>query len=372
MKQRRLLFAADTLPPVITGVSTVLAESLRIALERGWQVSVLGPRQPTVSLPREVRFLALPSLPAPVYPEMRLGFGHHRWLRRHLGGEMPDHVHVLTPFSAGLVARSLSRFLKIPCSAEFLTDFAAQGRFLGFRGQGLETLCWRYLQWFYRPFTAVFAPSIALVEKLRERGFSGVRFRPSGVNVEFFGPEFRDPNFWCSLGLKSPVVLYVGRLSQEKNVRFLVGVARELPEFTFAVVGDGPDRSSLERTAPSNVRFTGVLRGESLRTAFASAHLFFFPSLLEAGAGSPLEAMASGLPVVALRNPGLAGVVTHGETGYLVHPDGSPRLVAQMIRDLLDQEHLWTSLSDRARRRAEAMDWRRSFAPVFAVMEANR
>ncbi len=116
-------------------------------------------------------------------------------------------------------------------------------------------------------------------------------------------------------------MLYVGRISWEKNLRLLTSAYRQMDHTRchLVIVGDGPAlREIRQEVADLPVTFTGYLRGEELASAYASADLFAFPSRTETFGQVVLEAMASGLPVVGLQAEGVRDSVEDGRTGYLL------------------------------------------------------
>ena len=152
----------------------------------------------------------------------------------------------------------------------------------------------------------VIVPSEASRKKVEAMGFApgDIYKLPRGVDLSAFHPRLRDRNFWNERRVPNDgfLLLYVGRLSPEKNLGTLADAFREAlktrPDLRLIVVGDGPSRADFESRIQSTGRahFTGFLEGENLAKAFASADLFVFPSLTETFGNSPVEAMASGLP----------------------------------------------------------------------------
>jgi sulfoquinovosyltransferase len=132
-----------------------------------------------------------------------------------------------------------------------------------------------------------------------------------------------------------PVVLYAGRISPERQLGRMVEVHDALPEVQVAFVGDGPARAELEeRLGGERASFLGFLRGEELAEAFASADVFLMPSTTETLGFVVLEAMASGLPVVAARAGGIPDLVDSGVDGLLYEP-GAPEERVKAVHEVL-------------------------------------
>jgi glycosyltransferase involved in cell wall biosynthesis len=153
------------------------------------------------------------------------------------------------------------------------------------------------------------------------------------------------------------LLLTVSRLAPEKNISFLAGVLREIPDACLAVVGDGPHRAELERRfAGLSANFVGYLTGEQLAAAYASADAFVYASETETMGNVILEAMACGCPVVAPRAGGIPSLVEHGKTGMLYEPRCLDEAVGY-IRQVLAEGPFRSNLVAAARDRAEGWNW---------------
>lgn len=218
-----------------------------------------------------------------------------------------DYVHdqgfteliISTPGPVGLCALAAAKVLGLPTSGIYHTDFPQYARFLS-EDALMETLTWNYMQWFYGQCDIIYSNSDFYRQRWIERGIPAERQRilPRGLDTELFNPKHRQENFWTQRGAKGPVLLYVGRVSKEKDLAFLAEVLPELKkrgvDFTPAFVGDGPYREELQCHLPDGI-FTGILRGDDLARAYASADLFVFPSTTDTFGNVVIEAMAAGL-----------------------------------------------------------------------------
>ena len=157
--------------------------------------------------------------------------------------------------------------------------------------------------------------------------------------------------------LDAPLLLYVGRLSSEKQIDHIRPALECVPGARLALVGDGPARADLERHfAGLPVIFTGYLSGDALYQAYASADLFVFPSAVESFGLVVLEAMAAGLPVVAARVGGVAEVVRPGETGYIFSP-GDTGALAEGVAAIAADRARTRAMGRAARAFAETQAW---------------
>lgn len=164
----------------------------------------------------------------------------------------------------------------------------------------------------------------------------------------------------------APLLLYVGRLAVEKRIEWLLPVLDALPQVRLAIVGDGPLRPALEaqfagtRRDASRTVFTGYLRGDDLAAAYAAADLFPFPSANETFGNVVLEAMASGVPVIAPRAGGPVDLITQGVNGFLCAPDDQREWLTH-IRQCVEEPTMTQRMGQRARGFAESRSWKAVF-----------
>ena len=150
--------------------------------------------------------------------------------------------------------------------------------------------------------TLVTSPQI--MDEFKQHHIRNVKVWQKGIDVDIFNPEFRDTATRNVLAPKNPsktILLYVGRISVEKRLEDVAEVLRARPETVFSIVGGGPHEAELRKFFAEfgdRVHFVGVLRGEALSKAYASADMFVMPSDSETLGFVVIEAMASGLPVV--------------------------------------------------------------------------
>jgi phosphatidylinositol alpha 1,6-mannosyltransferase len=367
----RALYFTDTYPPQVNGVSVVTHLSVRALIHRGWEVGVIAPRYPA-AMPREVFgaadreiLLALPSVAAPRYPEVRL-------MAPRLGRVMdavrrfrPDLIHCATEFVAGWLGQRAARALGCPLITSYHTDF---GRYMAAYGTPwLAGPITRYLTGFHRRAARTLTPSLATATELRHRGLERATVWGCGVDADRFHPRHRSLEYRRTLGVDPGFLfLHVGRLAPEKNVGVLLDAFRrcraELGDrVRLIVAGDGPSRAELTRTSGPGVSFLGYLdRVTVLPRLYASADGFVFASETETLGLVVLEAMASGLPVIATPAGGVGDHLRHGVNGLAFGPGDAERMAASMV-ELATLPLLHGSLSDGARRTALALSWDAEF-----------
>lgn len=367
----KLCIVTDTLPPVINGINTILINFAKEAHRRGWKVLVIGPKQ---AINQDIDFVdhlyLIPTFPFPLYPEYRLALPVFRFIKNILSTENVNHVHFLTPLSLSIQVRIITGLFNYSSSGSFITDFVNLSKYHLYSLPIAKLFGWNYVRWFYNGLASTFCPSKDLINYIQTMGVKNCIFRPSGVNNEDFSPLKRSAKLrktFSSSGYYKFFCLYVGRISPEKNLRYLIKVANSCNEVKFLIVGDGPDRKNLENIISSNVEFLGPLTGDKLQEVYASCDIFLFPSFIEAGAGAPLEAMASGLPVFAFKSPGLMDILEDGNNGYFIS-DHSPSECAKLLLNTVQNKYSLERLSQAAQKTAASLLWERSFDTQFEVM----
>jgi glycosyltransferase involved in cell wall biosynthesis len=232
------------------------------------------------------------------------------------------HVELATPGPMGLVGLLVAKVLRLPVTASYHTEVPAMVQPLGGNAM-MEQAARRYLAWFYGRVDRVFAFSTGSRDALVDMGVSAekVSVMPVAVDPDDFSPAHRSPGVFEVLDLDvgdRPVILSVGRLSEEKNLPVIVDAVERLqhrdPAPVLLVVGDGPDRACLEEACrgKSFVRFAGLQAGDTLKKLYASACVFVFASRVDTLGLVNMEAMASGLPVLVPDDACIAEFVTHG------------------------------------------------------------
>ncbi|ABG04262.1 glycosyl transferase, group 1 [Rubrobacter xylanophilus DSM 9941] len=355
----RVAFFTETFLPATDGVVTRLRYTLRELARLGDEALVIAPRYPEGGPAAFAghRIFRVPGVPFPPYPQIRLAPanpGVGRELRR-FG---PDLIHAVNPYILGMAAPFYARRLKVPLVASYHTNVAAYARFyrLGF----LHRAARLYTRAVHNRAAVNLCTSSATLEYLRGEGIRALRLWPQGVDCELFGPHRASGRWRERLSGGHPdagLLLFVGRLAPEKGIEQLRAALDKMPGVRLALVGDGPARPALQRVfAGTPTVFTGVLHGEELAAAYASADLFVFPSTTETLGMAMLEALASGVPVIAARSGASREVVDDGETGLLYEP-GSVSSLAAAAHRLLADEPRRASMARRARAAAERRSW---------------
>jgi glycosyltransferase involved in cell wall biosynthesis len=357
----RIALFSEVYWPMVSGVGVTLLR-LTDALEaRGHAVRVYSatyPPPPGQADRPEVH--RSPSVPFFLYPDVQWAFPRQRDIVDDLEAFRPDVVHVATEFSLGIAGVKAARQLDLPIIASAHTDYdqyaARYGVTWALRAG------WHYLRWFYGQAQRVLCPSRIYEEALHRHGVLHTGLWSRGVDPAVFTPRFRSQAYRAAIGAGPGdlVVTYIGRIAREKNLGLLLeaweSLAPERGGAQLVLVGRGPLEDDIRRRELPGVHVTGLLQGEALSTAYASADVFAFPSPTETFGNSLLEAMGSGLPPIVAAGGGVLEFAEHGRNAWLVEPD-SAAAIADALRRLFADPTLRHRLAAGALATARARDW---------------
>lgn len=367
----RVALFTDTRLPQLNGVSRTLDRLERAIRARHGEVRVWTAHNPAA--PRDPDVRGLRSLPFWAYPELRIALPDTAGVMRELREWRPSLVHVATPFGVGLAGRAAARRLGVPLVSSYHTSFSAYARF--YHVGALARPGWAFLRRFHNAGRHTYAPSEATADELREHGFQRVKVWSRGVEPARFNPAFRSSGLRDQLGARDGrcVVGNVGRVAREKGLDTMLAAMHELEReapgrFVFAFAGDGPYLEPLRRAAPPSARFMGRLEGEALSTFFASLDLFVFPSTTDTFGNVLLEAMASGVPILAADAGPTRALLSDGR-GLLYYPGAGSNLAAG-IRTALAQPERLGSMRSAALTFATQRGWDQIFDDLIADYRA--
>ena len=312
----RIEFVSDTFPPDVNGVAMTLGRLTQCLKDRGHYVHVIHTCDKA-----ELGETSKQSVSLPGYKEVRVGLPSPLKLRTRWKKKRPDAIYVATESPLGVSAIKAARELKIPVVAGFHTNFHKY--FNRYKLRTIEKSAMGYLKLVHSKANMTMVPSNDALEMLQDEGFENVKLLGRGVDTELFNPNKRSAELRAEWGAKDadPVVILVGRVAAEKNLNFgmaVVGEMRETePDLKVVVVGDGPQRESLE-LENSDVLFVGTRKGEELAEYYASADILLFPSETETFGNVLLEGMASGLVTVSYAYAASNIYVKNGENALHV------------------------------------------------------
>jgi glycosyltransferase involved in cell wall biosynthesis len=342
-------------------------------MARGWEVEVIAPRYPAAELASRPNVFEAPglvtpkvhgirSLPAPRYPELRMALPDVVAINRAMRQFKPDLVHCATEFVIGRLGMWAADRIGIPVVTSYHTNFRQYADLYGLRP--VAGMIERYLGRVHANAWRTYTPSVAARDELSRLGVREVEVWGRGVDTVRFNPERRSAHLRVRLGLQSAFTfLYVGRLAPEKSVHVVLRAFARLTEklgrdvVRLVVAGSGPAEAALRESAPPGTTFLGNLdRTRELPALYATADAFAFASTTETLGLVVLEAMASGLPVLAAPVGGVAEHLRDGENG-LAFPANDDAALAEAMHRMATTPYLREDLSEGALRTAAALRW---------------
>jgi glycosyltransferase involved in cell wall biosynthesis len=362
--RRHLCVVTETYPPEVNGVASTLAQLVIGMRARGHWVSLVRPRQRCVDTPDvspDPATTLVAGLPLPRYHGLQVGFPARAALRAVWTRSRPDIVYAATEGPLGWSALRAGAALGIPVYSGFHTNFHHYVAHYGAGWLGYPVAA--YLRCFHNATAGTLVSTIPLRDELAAAGFRNLGVLGRGVDRRRFDPARRSTPLREAWGAsaRTLVILYVGRLAPEKNVGLAIDAYRAMwrvdPHLRFVIVGDGPLRRVLERDH-SDLVFCGFRTGDDLAAHYASADVFLFPSETETFGNVTLEAMASGLVVIAYDYAAAHEHVTDGASGLLV-PRGDRQGFVAAAENLARAPESVSSMRLRARAAMEAADWAR-------------
>jgi phosphatidylinositol alpha 1,6-mannosyltransferase len=326
----RVAIVTESFLPTVNGVSNSVQRILEHLNRCGHLALVLAPGAGPDSY-AGFPVVRVPALDLPVVDSLPVGVPTRR-IYTALADFRPDLVHLASPFVLGPRGLAAAKRLGVPAVAVYQTDIAG---FATAYGLSLTArAAWRWIRRTHTRADRTLAPSSAAVQALREHGVPRVHLWARGVDTDRFAPARRDPALRATLAPGGELLVgYVGRLAPEKRVQRLVAL-HGLPGMRLVIIGDGPDRRTLQARLPG-AAFLGFRTGDELASAYASLDVFVHTGPFETFCQAVQEALASGLPVVAPNAGGPRDLVVPGRTGFLV-PDGDHGMLRRAVCTLAD------------------------------------
>ncbi|XP_031385071.1 sulfoquinovosyl transferase SQD2 isoform X2 [Punica granatum] len=305
------------------------------------------------------------SFPCPWYQKVPLSLALSPRIISEVARFKPDIIHASSPGIMVFGALAIAKMLCVPIVMSYHTHVPVYIPRYTF--SWLVKPMWLIIKFLHRAADLTLVPSAAIardLEAARVTAANKIRLWNKGVDSESFHPYFRSHEMRLKLSNgepERPLIVHVGRLGVEKSLDFLKRVMDRIPEARIAFIGDGPYREELERMfSGMPAVFTGMLQGEELSQAYASGDVFMMPSESETLGLVVLEAMSSGLPVVAARAGGIPDIIPsdqEGKTGYLFSP-GDLEDCLSKLEPLLRDRELRDTMGKAARKEMEKYDWR--------------
>jgi glycosyltransferase involved in cell wall biosynthesis len=369
----RIAMFTEVFLPKIDGVVTRVVRTLEQLGEMGHEVLLFAPGEPPVEYAGHevvrVRGVSLRFL----YPELKVGMPTAA-IARKMESFRPHVVHTVNPVWLAAYGVLSAGRRDLPQLASFHTDVPQYTESLrvGWARHPIES----WIRFLHNKAEVNLCTSGPMVDRARAVGIERVDLWPKAVDTVGYHPMKASAEMRSRLTgghPEAPLVVYVGRMSREKDLDELVEPMRRLreriPGARLAMVGSGPHLDELKRSFdPDSTVFTGYMSGEQLAAAYASADAFAFPSTTETLGLVALESMASGVPVVGARAGGIPFVVDDGATGFLVEPGDVQGWVDRLAR-LLGDAGLRETMGRAARAEAERHSWRAATEALVGYYE---
>ncbi len=362
-KSLKIDIVTETYPPEVNGVASTIARFVHGLRELGHHITVVRPRQGASDEPvsqTHYQEILTQGIPIPGYSALKIGLPSQGMLLKQWSENRPDLVHIVTEGPLGWSALEAAQKLGIPICSDFRTNFDAYSSHYGL--SWLKSPIQKYMRYFHNRTNFTMVPTQGLKQQLQNVGFERLRVLARGIDTDLFDPSKRSSPLRESWGVigDEQVVIYVGRLASEKNLLVTVDAFKAMlslkPNLKMVWVGDGPQKNFLEKTCPNSI-FAGVQSGENLAQYYASGDIFLFSSLSETFGNVTLEAMASGLVVLAFNYAAAGQVIQNGVNGILADCNNPTSFINQSAQ-LLNAHHELDVLRKNARQTTLDLSWK--------------
>ena len=374
LQNRKRAWFTDTLEDV-NGVATTIRKMTAAGATAGNELVVVTSRNNlrVDDIPIK-NFPPIGEFELPEYELQKLSFPPILQMLDYIQREKFTEIIISTPGPVGLTALLAAKMLNLQTSGIYHTDFPQYVRILT-EDSFLESMAWRYMHWFYGQLDTVFVNSEEYRQSWIKHGFDPAKLKilPRGLDTELFQPARRAPAFFEKFAARNGDVrlLYVGRISREKDLDVLAAAYRRLRDeglpVQLFIVGHGPYCEAFAKSLPEAF-FTGYLAGNELATAYASADVFVFPSTTDTFGNVILEAQACGLPVVVSDSGGPKELVEDKTTGLITKSHDVDDFT-RAIRSLVTDPALRKRMGESARNSVIDRSWPSAFSKFWAATE---
>ena len=358
----RIAVVTETWPPEVNGVAMTLAKLVQGLSHRNHDVQLIRPRQTKTESPlndSSLEEVLMRGMPIPRYPELKLGLPSKKTLVKTWTLRRPDVVHIATEGPLGWSALQAAKVLKLPVTSDFRTNFQSYSKHYGVGW--LRKPIVAYLRKFHNATACTMVPTRELMRTLSENGFVNLKVVSRGVDTKLFNISKRDKSLRSSWGAteKTKVLISVGRMAPEKNLEQVLKTYEALKhtdqEFKLVMVGDGPLKDQFQQRYP-DIIFPGMLSQPNLAVYYASSDLFVFPSQTETFGNVTLEALASGIPVLAFDCAAARDWVQTGINGWLVAESNPEGFAAQAV-DIFNSKDALDRITQSTSQQVVHLDW---------------
>ncbi|KAF5747607.1 hypothetical protein HS088_TW05G00332 [Tripterygium wilfordii] len=365
-RPRRIALFVEPSPfAYVSGYKNRFQNFIRYLREMGDEVMVVTTHE---GVPEEfygAKIIGSHSFPCPWYQKVPLSLALSPRIISEVARFKPDIIHASSPGIMVFGALAIAKLLCVPIVMSYHTHVPVYIPRYTF--SWLVKPMWLVIKFLHRAADLTLVPSAAIgrdLEAARVTAANRIRLWNKGVDSDSFHPRYRSHEMRLRLSNGEPdrpLIVHVGRLGAEKSLDFLKSVMDRLPDARIAFIGDGPYRGELENMfSGMPAVFTGMLHGEELSQAYASGDVFVMPSESETLGLVVLEAMSSGVAVVAARAGGIVDIIPsdqEGKTGFCFSPGDVDDCMAK-LKPLLDNHELRDTIGKAARIEMEKYDWR--------------
>ena len=369
----RIAVVTETWPPEVNGVAVTLAKLVQSLSHRNHDVQLIRPRQAKLDegiRDSNLEEVLMRGMPIPRYPELKLGLPSKKTLIKAWTLRRPDVVHIATEGPLGWSALQAAKVLKLPVTSDFRTNFQSYSKHYGIGW--LRKPIVAYLRKFHNATACTMVPTRELKKTLGENGFVNLKVVSRGVDTHLFNLSKRDQKLRATWGAneQTKVLISVGRMAPEKNLEQVLKVYDSLrfmgAQVKLVMVGDGPLKEQFKQRYPEII-FPGMLSQTDLANYYASSDLFLFPSLTETFGNVTIEALASGIPVLAFDCAAARDWVQTNVNGWLI-PENKPEEFTSKAVEIFKSETLLQDVTFSTRKQIVHLDWAQIAEQVESVL----
>ena len=377
----RIAYFTDTFLPRVDGVTFTILGHSQILSSRGYKIRIYAPSYSKRAKTESIKNIIIerhPSIPLPTYKDAHITFPKTLSMYKSLKNFNPDVIHFHTPGTVGLLGILLAKVLKKPLIGTYHTFFSETlmyaspkellkllniklPDFHASKKEGENSFAKeftsRVVNKIYNQSDLIIAPSLPVKEILKKQGIKkNIEVLPSGIDTTTFFPNRNKK--------KEKIILHVGRIGYEKNIDVVIKVfkrvLKEIPDAKLIIAGDGPALPDLRKLSSEikitqNIEFMGMLDRKNLPQLYRNASVFITASTMETLGLVVLEAMASGLPIVAVDKYALSWLIKHSENGFLVKPFDETTMSKYLV-EILKNKILCKNMGIKSRKLAITYD----------------
>ncbi len=380
----KIAIFSDTFPPQTNGVANVAYQSSKNLAEAGHQVMVFTVAKKTknpssADKTKNLQIVRLPSVPTPVYSGERATLPLGLSLA-YLKKFRPNIIHIHTPFPVGWEGIMAAKILNVPLVGTHHTFFDHYLKHVKLDFDWMKNFSWKYTNACYNFCDLVLNPSRALTEAMKHTGLkSQAQVLRNAVDTELFRPPSAEEKTKAKkrFNVIGQSVVYMGRLSYEKNIdqvlQAFVLMLKDRPALNLMIIGGGPETARLKELADglkikNSVIFTGFLYGPDLVEALWANDVFLTASQSENMPLSVLEVMAAGLPLVIVKEKGLAELIEENQNGFFAKT-GDPADMARQALKILTSPDLIQRFSTGSRNLAEQCSREKTTKKLISIYQ---